>query len=323
MAHVITINVGKGGCGKTALTVNTAYELAKRGYRVLVCDNDSQANSTSLLMDPKEEDSTILQPKQSNAFIQSVAPFDFEDATEYEELSEKLKLFSQFLSVIPKDYEMSDVLEENCDIRQAICPTRYKNIDIIPSSDRLGKTDLVLKEKVDPMILRDALEKVYRDYDFILIDNQAFNNSLTINAIHSCCRRDDMILIPIKIDFGGLEGWCSTCLSALQRIRKYRMNCRIRFVITMKNRNKVEDFYANTILGSIFERFTFKSMIRFQGAPVARASMNKKLLLENETSNVGNDYIAFVDEFISMFDDEDQFQRERERVRIRAYEKER
>ena len=96
MAHVITINVGKGGCGKTALTVNTAYELAKRGYRVLVCDNDSQANSTSLLMDPKEEDSTILQPKQSNAFIQSVAPYDFEDATEYEELSEKLKLFSQF-----------------------------------------------------------------------------------------------------------------------------------------------------------------------------------------------------------------------------------
>lgn len=303
MAHVITINVGKGGCGKTALTVNTAYELAKRGYKVLVCDNDSQANSTSLLLKPTEEDKTVLGPEAGNSFIKNTEKIIFDDMDEYSELNKKINLFSRFLSVIPKNLEMSDVLEETCDIRDAIHTTEYSNIDIVPSSDRLGKTDLVLKEKVDPMILRDALEKVYRDYDFIIIDNQAFNNSLTINAIHSCCRKDDMILIPIKIDFGGLEGFTSTCLSSLQRIRKYRMNCKVRFIITMKNRNKVEDFYANEIFSTIFNKFTFKSMIRFQGAPVARASMNRKLLLENEKSNVGNDYISFVEELLSQFDE--------------------
>lgn len=39
----------KGGVGKTTNSVMTAYELAKMGYRTLVCDLDPQANSTQLL----------------------------------------------------------------------------------------------------------------------------------------------------------------------------------------------------------------------------------------------------------------------------------
>ena len=39
----------KGGVGKTTNSVMAAYELAKKGYSVLVCDLDPQANSTQLL----------------------------------------------------------------------------------------------------------------------------------------------------------------------------------------------------------------------------------------------------------------------------------
>lgn len=39
----------KGGVGKTTNSVMSAYELAKKGYKVLVCDLDPQANSTQLL----------------------------------------------------------------------------------------------------------------------------------------------------------------------------------------------------------------------------------------------------------------------------------
>ncbi|WP_353486165.1 ParA family protein [Apilactobacillus xinyiensis] len=39
----------KGGVGKTTNSVMTAYELAKKGYKTLVCDLDPQANSTQLL----------------------------------------------------------------------------------------------------------------------------------------------------------------------------------------------------------------------------------------------------------------------------------
>lgn len=39
----------KGGVGKTTNSVLTAYQLAKLGYKTLVCDLDPQANATQLL----------------------------------------------------------------------------------------------------------------------------------------------------------------------------------------------------------------------------------------------------------------------------------
>lgn len=45
----ITFGNFKGGVGKTTNSVMSAYELARKGYKVLVCDLDPQANSTQLL----------------------------------------------------------------------------------------------------------------------------------------------------------------------------------------------------------------------------------------------------------------------------------
>ena len=39
----------KGGVGKTTNSVMTAYELAKKGYKILVCDLDPQSSATHLL----------------------------------------------------------------------------------------------------------------------------------------------------------------------------------------------------------------------------------------------------------------------------------
>lgn len=49
MANKIVFANFKGGVGKTTNSVMSAYELAKKGYKVLVCDLDPQANSTQLL----------------------------------------------------------------------------------------------------------------------------------------------------------------------------------------------------------------------------------------------------------------------------------
>lgn len=49
MAKKILFGNFKGGVGKTTNSVMTAYELARKGYRTLVCDLDPQSNSTQLL----------------------------------------------------------------------------------------------------------------------------------------------------------------------------------------------------------------------------------------------------------------------------------
>jgi chromosome partitioning protein len=47
---IITIGNNKGGTGKTTITTHVGVALSKLNHRVLIIDNDSQCNATSLLL---------------------------------------------------------------------------------------------------------------------------------------------------------------------------------------------------------------------------------------------------------------------------------
>lgn len=59
--HVYALSLEKGGCGKTALAVNTAAAFQQLGLRVLLVDLDSQASATHWL----GHDPESLNPDQS------------------------------------------------------------------------------------------------------------------------------------------------------------------------------------------------------------------------------------------------------------------
>ncbi len=50
MARKIVITSGKGGVGKTTVTANLGVQLAKKGYRVIVCDLDFGLNNVDVVL---------------------------------------------------------------------------------------------------------------------------------------------------------------------------------------------------------------------------------------------------------------------------------
>lgn len=101
------------------------------------------------------------------------------------------------------DKSVYDVLVNDADIKDVIVKTDYHNLSLCPSNIDLAgaEIELVSQEKRE-FLLKNALNKVKDDYDFIIIDCPPSLGLLTLNSF--VCA--DSILIPIQCEYYALEG---------------------------------------------------------------------------------------------------------------------
>lgn len=96
-----------------------------------------------------------------------------------------------------------DVIIDNEDINNVILDTQVNNLKIIPSNiDLSGATVEMVALKDRESLLKNALNKVKDDFDFILIDCPPSLDLLTVNAFTA----SDKVLVPIQCEFYALEG---------------------------------------------------------------------------------------------------------------------
>src|SRR5438309_1271967 len=98
---------------------------------------------------------------------------------------------------------------------QAIQPTELDDLAIIPAHKNLigANLELVSAENRE-FRLRDALEPLRADYDFIVLDCPPALDLLTLNALVAA----DSVLIPMQAEYFALEG-ISELLDTVDRIR--------------------------------------------------------------------------------------------------------
>ena len=215
---------------------------------------------------------------------------------------EGIDILHRFMKKKIDGYDVSDVLLQPTLINEAIQHTKYINLDILPASSNLIETDMKLKTscmKSDTR-LDIALQKVEDKYDVCIIDNSPIINGVTINGVTACKNEGDLIIIPIKIDAGSLEGVDIT-LQQMLEILSYSdfLEFDFKLLFTMRNRTVVEADVEKT-LRTLFPDRCFNTPIRYQSKPVVTASNERKILLEGRCkSGVAQDYKMLVDEIFA------------------------
>ena len=96
-----------------------------------------------------------------------------------------------------------NLMLDECSISESIEKTVVDNLSVIPSNVNLAAAEIELigvdrKE----FILKNEVDYVKEDYDFIIIDCPPSLNMLTINSMTTA----DSVLVPIQCEYYALEG---------------------------------------------------------------------------------------------------------------------
>lgn len=172
---VISIANQKGGVGKTATSVSLGAALTELGKRILLVDFDPQGNLTKGL--------------------------GFRDKSKY-----KLSLKEVFMNeILNNQYNCKDVLVHS-----------NEEMELIPSNIDLSGTDLMLANVMSrESILKQFIDRIQDDYDYILIDCNPALNLFTINALTA----SDSVIIPVQAEPYATDG-LNDLLQTIHMVKK-------------------------------------------------------------------------------------------------------
>ncbi len=174
-ATVIAVVNQKGGTGKTTTCENLGVGLALEGKRVLLVDTDPQASLTVSL---------------GNPYPDSLSP------------------------------TLSDMMGKII-MEQPIAPGKgilhhAEGVDLMPANIELSGLEVSLVNAISrETVLRQYLDTVKQNYDFILLDCMPSLGMLTINALAAA----DNVLIPVQAAYLPAKG-LEQLLETINKVRR-------------------------------------------------------------------------------------------------------
>ena len=109
-----------------------------------------------------------------------------------------------------------NLLEHSASAKACIYRTATPNLDIIPSHIDLVAAEIELVDKDNrEYMMKDALQSVRDDYDYVIIDCAPSLGLITVNALTA----SDSVIIPIQCEYFALEG-LGKLLNTIKNVQK-------------------------------------------------------------------------------------------------------
>ena len=194
------------------------------------------------------------------------------------------------------------LVDEDYDIKDAVIKTDVKGLDLIPASVDLAGAEVELvqiegREKA----LKQGLDKIKDDYDYIFIDCPPSLGLLTINSLAAV----DSVLIPIQCEFYALEG-VSQLVSTIELVKKsLNPSLEIQGVIlsmfdgrtnlSAQVVQEVKKYFGNKVYATVIPR-----NVRLAEAP----SYGLPITEYDPKSKGAEAYMDFAEEFLEMEEEE-------------------
>ena len=193
------------------------------------------------------------------------------------------------------DCSLYECIIDHADVRDAIYTTDIDGLDIIPSHiDLVGAEIEMLNLANREKVLKNLLDPIRSDYDYILIDCSPSLGLITVNSLTAA----DSVIIPVQCEYFALEG-ISKLLNTI-KIVKSGLNPDLEiegFVLTMYMRNRLNNQVVNEVrehFGPLAYDTIIQRNIRLGEAP----SHGKPVILYDASAVGSANYLTLAKELL-------------------------
>lgn len=222
-ATVIAVVNQKGGTGKTTTCENLGIGLANEGKKVLLVDTDPQGSLTIALGNPRPDDLPVTLTDLMAKIMQDQPPLPKEGILSHEE-----------------------------------------GVDLVPANITLSGLEVSLVNAMSrETILKQYLETVNGQYDYILLDCMPSLGMLTVNALAA----SDQLLIPVQANYLSAKG-LEQLLQTVNKVKR-QINPKLRIEGILLTMVDSRTNYAKEI--STLIRDTYGSKLKVYDADIPRS----------------------------------------------------
>lgn len=188
------------------------------------------------------------------------------------------------------------LLEHTAKAKEAIVKTDSPNLDIIPAHIDLVAIEIELVDKENrEYMMKQAIEGLKKEYDYILIDCAPSLGLLTLNALTAA----DSVMIPIQCEYFALEG-LGKLLNTVKSVQKiHNKNLDIEGLLLTMYDSRLR--LSNQVVDEVkkhFDEMVFKTIIQRNVRLSEAPSYGESIISYDAGSKGANNYLSLAQELI-------------------------